>query len=235
MPDRRQERQLSIGAAVRFTHGGKTIHGHLVERQGRRRFAKVVDDADQTWSVPETALTETAGARRATLLTPHDEARADWRVGDEVVFAGPGGTRRGKIMKFNPKRARVSCGDTCWSVPYGQLRQAEGERARNGAERLNAVAAMARRLMDEHELADWTLAFVESRRRLGDCHFRDRVIRIGRAHALEGGDEQVRDTVLHEIAHAIAGPEAGHGPLWKATARRIGATPRARAHETGAG
>ncbi len=31
----------------------------------------------------------------------------------------------------------------------------------------------------------------------------------------------------HEIAHAIAGPDAGHGPVWKAVAVRLGATPRA--------
>lgn len=90
---------------------------------------------------------------------------------------------------------------------------------------------MARRLMEEHGLTGWTLAFVEARRRLGDCHYQDRVIRISRAHALEGSEEQIRDTVLHEIAHAIAGPEAGHGPLWRATARRIGATPRAKTYE----
>ena len=47
-----------------------------------------------------------------------------------------------------------------------------------------------------------------------------------RTRALEGSEEQLLDTVLHEIAHAIAGHEAGHGLLWKATARRIGATPR---------
>ena len=58
------------------------------------------------------------------------------------------------------------------------------------------------------------------------------MIRISRTHALEGSEEQIRDTVLHEIAHAIAGREAGHGLLWKVTARRIGATPRAKAYES---
>ena len=38
-----EERPLSIGSAVQFTHKGKTIHGHLLQRQGRRRFAKIVD------------------------------------------------------------------------------------------------------------------------------------------------------------------------------------------------
>ena len=116
-----------------------------------------------------------------------------------------------------------------WPAP--QVR--ERESARNGREaQLNGVAGMARRLMEEHGLTGWTLAFVEAKRRLGDCHFRNRVIRISRTHALEGSKEQIRDTVLHEIAHAIAGREAGHGPLWKVTARRIGATPRAKAYES---
>ena len=93
--------------------------------------------------------------------------------------------------------------------PYGLLGVAEGQAARNGPERLNCIAGMARRLMDEHGLTGWTLAFVESRSRLGDCDFSDRQIRIGRGHALESNEEEIRDTVLHEIAHAIAGLDAG--------------------------
>ena len=227
-----QERPLSIGSAVQFTHRGETIHGHLLQRQGRRRFAKVIDNEERTWNVPETELKHSGGERRPTIVTRHDKARADYRVGDEVTFTSRDGPKRGEIVKLNPKRAKVRCEGTCWNVPYGLLRRAGGESARNGAERLNDVAGMARRLMEEHGLLDWTLAFVEAKRRLGDCHYRDRVIRISRAHALQGSEEQIRDTVLHEIAHAIAGPEAGHGPLWKATARRIGAMPRAKSYES---
>ena len=43
---------------------------------------------------------------------------------------------------------------------------------------------------------------------------------------------QVTDTILHEIAHALAGPGAGHGPAWKATASRLGATPKSCAPES---
>ena len=111
------------------------------------------------------------------MVTRHDKARADYRVGDEVTFTGPDGPRHGKIVKLNPKRAKVRCEETCWNVPYGLLRGAGKESARNGAERLNGIAGMARRLMDEHGLTGWTLAFVEAKRRLGDCHFRHRVIR----------------------------------------------------------
>ncbi len=227
-----EERPLSIGSAVKFTHKGKTIHGHLLQRQGRHRFAKVVDTEERTWKVRESALQHSGGARRATIITRHDKARADYRVGDEVTFTSPDGSRRGEIVKLNPKSAQVRCEETCWNVSYGLLRRAGRKSARNGAERLNGVAGMARRLMDEHGLTGWTLAFGEARTRLGTCHFRHHVIRISRTHALEGSEEQIRDTVLHEIAHAIAGYGAGHGPLWKATARRIGATPRAKTYES---
>ena len=168
----------------------------------------------------------------ATIITRHDNARADYREGDEVTFTSPDGPRRGEIVKLNPKSAKVRCEETGWNVSYGLLHRAGRESARNGAERLNGVAGMARRLMDEHGLTGWTLAFGEARKRLGACHFRHHVIWISRTHALDGSEEQIRDTVLHEIAHAIAGPEAGHGPLWKAIARRIGATPRAKTYES---
>ena len=232
MINQQEKRPLSVGSAVQFTHRGKTIHGHLLQRQGRRRFAQVVDTEEWTWKVPESALKHSGRARLATIVTRHDRERADYRVGDAVTFTSPDGPRRGEIVKLNPKSAQVRCKEAYWNVSYSRLRRAGRESARNGAERLNGVAGMARRLMDAHGLTGWTFAFGEARRRLGHCHFRHHVIRISRTHALEGSEEQIRDTVLHEIAHAIAGYEAGHGPLWKVTARRIGATPRAKTYES---
>ena len=64
MDKEREPRPLSIGSAVRFTHNGVTIHGHLVQRQGRRRFANVIDNQERTWKVPESALKDTGGGRR---------------------------------------------------------------------------------------------------------------------------------------------------------------------------
>ena len=34
--------------------------------------------------------------------------------------------------------------------------------------------------------------------------------------------DQMRDTLAHEIAHVIAGIEAGHGPAWRRAARSVG-------------
>ena len=233
MAERQGERALSIGDAVRFSHRGQTIHGHLLRRPGRRRLATVIDADETLWKVSEAVLKPSGRARRATMLTPQDAARARWRVGDRVTFASPDGALQGKIVKLNPTQARVRAGRSLWNVPYAGLRDAgTGKgRLRNGAERLTSIAAMARGLMDEHGLDAWTFAFLEAERRLGDCHFQDRVIRVGRAHALDASEAEIRDTILHEIAHALAGPEARHGARWKAIARRIGATPRANVYE----
>ena len=150
MLNQQEERPLSIGSAVQFTHKGETISGHLLQRQGRRRFAKVIDTEERIWKVPESALKHSGGTRRATMVTRYDKVRADYRVGDEVTFTSRDGPRRGEIVKLNPKRAKVRCEETCWNVPYGLLSGAGKESARNGAERLNGVAGMARRLMDDH-------------------------------------------------------------------------------------
>jgi hypothetical protein len=59
------------------------------------------------------------------------------------------------------------------------------------------------------------------------CKYRTKRIEIAEYYARNSSPESVLDTLLHEIAHAIAGPKAGHGPVWKAVAIRLGATPRA--------
>ena len=233
MADRGDKQGLSIGDAVCFTYRGRTIHGHLYRRQGRRRLATVIDSGEHLWKVSEAALTPSGEARRTTMMTRDDAARARWRVGDRVTFASRDGTRQGKIVKLNPTQAKVRSSRVLWNVPYDGLHHTDARNERTGEdpERLARVAAMARTLMDEHGLDAWTFAFLEAERRLGDCNFEDRVIRIGRTHALDASEAEIRDTILHEIAHALAGPEARHGALWKATARRIGATPRANVYE----
>ena len=48
-----------------------------------------------------------------------------------------------------------------------------------------------------------------------------------------GLEDQARDTFLHEVAHALAGHKAGHGPQWKAMCRKLGANPERLAHLEG--
>ncbi|GAA1920690.1 hypothetical protein GCM10009737_22770 [Nocardioides lentus] len=81
---------------------------------------------------------------------------------------------------------------------------------------------MATALMAEHGLHGWTLRFDRAKRRAGVCRHHERVIGLSGPLTLLHDEAEVRDTVLHEVAHALVGPTEGHGPRWRATARRLG-------------
>ena len=85
---------------------------------------------------------------------------------------------------------------------------------------------MAQRLLELHGLDDWTLVLDRAKTRAGICRYGTRQIGLSRPLTLLHDEAQVRDTVLHEIAHALAGPRAQHGPRWRATALRVGANPQ---------
>jgi predicted SprT family Zn-dependent metalloprotease len=83
---------------------------------------------------------------------------------------------------------------------------------------------LALALMSEHGLADWRFRFDHARRRFGSCRYAARLITLSRPLVLLNSPEQVRDTILHEIAHALT-PGDGHGPRWKSRCLQIGANP----------
>lgn len=90
---------------------------------------------------------------------------------------------------------------------------------------LRLARDLARQLMDSHGLKDWDFYFDTAKRRFGVCRYREKRISLSAALTHLNTEEEVRDTILHEIAHALAGPRAGHGPLWKAKALQIGCKP----------
>lgn len=73
----------------------------------------------------------------------------------------------------------------------------------------------------------WSFAWDRAPRRAGACwHNRRRITMSGPLFSIpENVERHAEDTLLHEVAHAIAGPSAGHGPAWKRTARLLGANP----------
>jgi hypothetical protein len=92
-------------------------------------------------------------------------------------------------------------------------------------------AAAAKKLLDAklavHGLAaqGWTGHLDSAVRRFGVCDHHRQRITISRHLAAINSDAETLDTVLHEIAHALAGPQAGHDLQWRAIAARIGANP----------
>ena len=222
---------MRIGTPVMWIDArGRGERGHVID--GGRTYATVLREDGARLRIRQENLLVEDRAPLRTIVTDLDRAQVRFEVGDDVVFTTRNGsTKRGTIEKLNAKRARVHCSDQRWDVPYVALRHRGGPDRARSAERLAEVAREARTLMDAHGLEEWTFRFGAAQRRLGACLEQPKIIEMARWHAAHDEPGQVTDTVLHEIAHAIAGANAGHGPVWKAVARRIGATPRARVEE----
>ena len=94
-----------------------------------------------------------------------------------------------------------------------------------------ATKALMEQKLDEHGLLalGWTAHLDRAVRRFGACLPEHKQITVSRKLAAMNSDEQVLDTILHEIAHALAylktGRNCGHNATWKRIARDIGAKP----------
>jgi predicted SprT family Zn-dependent metalloprotease len=88
-----------------------------------------------------------------------------------------------------------------------------------------AVRKLALELMARHGLHDWTFAFNRRKRAMGLCRYAVRTIELSIYLVDRNGLDEIRDTILHEIAHALVGREHGHDALWKRKCLEIGAKP----------
>lgn len=90
------------------------------------------------------------------------------------------------------------------------------------------LRAYALEQMERYRLLEkgWTFQFDNARRRFGVCRYNRKLISLSRTLVELNSEDECRDTVLHEIAHALAGPGAGHGPEWKRMCRLVGARPQ---------
>ncbi|BDI23931.1 hypothetical protein L3i23_27070 [Herbiconiux sp. L3-i23] len=68
----------------------------------------------------------------------------------------------------------------------------------------------------------WSFGFDNAKRRAGQCDYNARRITVSRYLAAKYTDDEIHQVLLHEVAHAMAGHRAGHGPRWISTARSIG-------------
>ena len=84
---------------------------------------------------------------------------------------------------------------------------------------------LAEDLMRLHKLLPkWSFKFDRSKVSFGKCYYAKKQISLSQYLVELNEEDEVRDTILHEIAHALT-PGDGHGPLWKAMCVRIGANP----------
>ena len=83
---------------------------------------------------------------------------------------------------------------------------------------------LATKLMHEHGLTDWRVKLDHARRRAGQCNYNTKVISLSRLYVRNAEKNHIRDTIIHEIAHALVGPDHGHDAVWRQKAREIGCT-----------
>ena len=68
----------------------------------------------------------------------------------------------------------------------------------------------------------WSFGFDNAKTRAGLCNYTLKKITVSRYLAARFEDDDIHQVLLHEVAHAIAGSRAGHGPRWKAIATDLG-------------
>src|SRR5690242_10849473 len=91
--------------------------------------------------------------------------------------------------------------------------------------RRKAVCQLALERMAQHGLHDWRFAFNRRKRSMGLCRYAEKTIELSIYLVDRNGPDEILDTILHEIAHALVGPKHGHDAVWKAKCREIGARP----------
>lgn len=87
---------------------------------------------------------------------------------------------------------------------------------------LQRVRIWAEALITTHLDPSWSFAFDNAKRRAGLCDYTRKRISVSRYLAARYDDDDNHQTLLHEVAHALAGPGAGHGARWRSIARDLG-------------
>jgi predicted SprT family Zn-dependent metalloprotease len=94
---------------------------------------------------------------------------------------------------------------------------------------LKGITWYAREILKREGLADagWVVVWDHAKRRFGQCCYSSKQIHLSQAIFSQPENRpKAQDTILHEVAHALAGPGAGHGPLWVSQALALGAVPQ---------
>ena len=92
--------------------------------------------------------------------------------------------------------------------------------------KLEDIKILSNELMNKHNLNDWRFKFSNASRRLGSCNKKKKTISVSKLHGLYDDKTQIKDTILHEIAHVLT-PKyySAHGKEWKDNAKKVGCNP----------
>lgn len=96
---------------------------------------------------------------------------------------------------------------------------------------LDDALVFATEHMEKHNLHQDGWAFsIMSRSGLhtyGVCDHRNKLVMVSRLALKHLPDAEIKDTILHEIAHALAGLRHRHDTVWRRMCIKVGAIPEA--------
>lgn len=104
-------------------------------------------------------------------------------------------------------------------------RSTPAPRIRTLSDRARAAQHLAVQLMTQHGLLNWRFDFNRRKGSMGLCVHSRRTIELSIHFVERNPTAEIRDTVLHEIAHALVGAKHGHDEVWKRKCQEIGARP----------
>lgn len=92
--------------------------------------------------------------------------------------------------------------------------------------KINYFLEESRKILDKHHLSNWKIKITNAKKTHGQCFYRKKTISISKyLIILEQNEENIWDTLLHEIAHALdfyRRNTSNHDEKWKNIALSIG-------------
>lgn len=79
---------------------------------------------------------------------------------------------------------------------------------------ITQITQLGYQLMDEHGLYGWNIVWDNARNRGGQCRYATRTISLSRLIVPTWEDAEIRNVLLHEIAHALT-PGHSHDAVWR--------------------
>ena len=101
-------------------------------------------------------------------------------------------------------------------------------------DKLLEVFNLGHGLMQSHGLIGkgWQFDISNTKHRVGDCLHDKKIIRLSGNYITKTPMHELKDTILHEIAHALVGSGHGHDYTWQIKCMEIGARPQRLADES---
>lgn len=83
----------------------------------------------------------------------------------------------------------------------------------------------AEKVLKDYDVTEWSFGWNRRKAAYGLCDYRKKEISLSIYYVEVGTEAQIINTILHELAHALAGPGTNHGEVWKRMCRKVGANP----------